>query len=54
MDMESDTVGTIDRRKRKLEGRYDGAKLKDLLLLEYRTYVMYCSMHWDDINEEKR
>ena len=29
MDMESDTVhvGTIDRRKRKLEGRYDGAKL---------------------------
>ena len=33
MDMESDTVGTIDRRKRKLEGRYDGAKLKDLLLL---------------------
>ena len=42
MDMvASDTEGTHsmcmcvcieDRRKRKLEGRYDGAKLKDLLL----------------------
>ena len=36
MDMESDTIE--DRRKRKLEGRYDGAKfkLKDLLLLYIR------------------